>query len=140
MSDPSQRYFSHPAANSWLPPTSFAPPQNSAQPMMQQPPYQGGYPMQPMWPPGVMPSYGMQPPPTAYSSLQPGMYPGPYFMPPTQYIPNQPSMRPSYSNSKSLVPANAQQGPSQSVTGQLVPFQDKEATVYKAKEDMKSMV
>jgi hypothetical protein len=48
-------------------------------------------------------------------------------------------MRPSYSSSKSLVPANAQQGPSQAGTGQLVPFQDKDFAVHKAKEDMKSM-
>ncbi|GJD07839.1 hypothetical protein Gasu2_21700 [Galdieria sulphuraria] len=140
MSDPSQRYFSHPSANGWMPPGSFPAPQNTNQPsVQQQPPYYAGYPMQPMWPPGMVPSYGMQPPPTAYSSMQPGMFAGPYYMPTTPYVPNQPSMRPSYSSSKSLVPANTQQGPSQSATGQLVPFQDKDVAVYKAKEDMKSL-
>ncbi|GJQ14391.1 hypothetical protein GpartN1_g6182.t1 [Galdieria partita] len=139
MSDPSQSYFSHPSANGWMPPGSFPIPQNNNQPMMQQPPYQVGYPMQPMWPQGMMPSYGMQPLPTAYPSLQPGAYPGSYYVPPTQYVPNQPSMRPSYSSSKSLVPANTKQGPSQVATGQLVPFQDKDISVYKAKEDMRSL-
>ncbi|KAK4527040.1 hypothetical protein GAYE_SCF34G4961 [Galdieria yellowstonensis] len=140
MSDPSQRYFSHPSASGWMPPGSFPTPQNNNLPMVPQPPYQAGYPMQPpMWPPGMAPAYGMQQTPSAYTSVQPGMYPGTYYMPPTHYMSNQPSMRPSYSSSKSLVPANAQQGPSQAGTGQLVPFQDKDFAVHKAKEDMKSL-
>eukprot|EP00871_Galdieria_phlegrea_P001882 jgi/Galph1/2695/GphlegSOOS_G1336.1 len=140
MTDPYQRfYYSQASTHSGMPPGNpIMPPQGNI-PMVYQPAYPPGYAVQPGFPPGMAPTYGMPPQAAAYSSLPPNMYSSQYFAPPMQYYPGGTSMRPNYSTSKSLVPAQGQQGPTVPQAGQLVPYQDKDVAVHKAKEDMKSL-